>query len=107
MLHRHDPFELYRVDEGELAFYLAREDGEVERRVAGAGESVAIAAGVEHTVRNESEATALATAVFAPAGEMEAFVRAAAELGPTPRPEDIIATAGSHGIEITRPIPAG
>src|SRR5918912_1879028 len=52
-LHRHDPFEVYRVDRGELAFYIADEDGVVRRRVVGAGGTVAIPSMREHTIRNE------------------------------------------------------
>ena len=55
MLHRHGPFELYRVRSGELAIYLEGDDGAVTRSVVGPGAVVPIGAGVEHTVRNESD----------------------------------------------------
>ncbi len=101
MLHRHDAFEAYRVDAGELAFYLEREDGEVARTVAGPGSVVAIPGGREHTVRNESGAYAEALVVFTPGAQMEAFARAAAALS-DPAPADVTALAAAHGIEITR-----
>jgi quercetin dioxygenase-like cupin family protein len=106
MLHRHDPFEAYRVTRGELTFYVEGEDGRVERSVAGAGTVVPIAPGVEHTVRNESEESAEAIVVFAPGEPMESFARAAGELGrgSAPSLEELIALAAEHGIEITRPI---
>ena len=66
MLHRHDAFEAYRVDAGELAFYLESEGGEVTRTVAGPGSVVAIPGGREHTIRNESGAEAEALVVFTP-----------------------------------------
>ena len=55
MLHRHGPFELYRVRSGELAIYLEGDDGAVTRSVVGPGAVVPIGAGVEHTVRNETD----------------------------------------------------
>jgi oxalate decarboxylase/phosphoglucose isomerase-like protein (cupin superfamily) len=107
VLHRHDPFELYRVEQGELAFYLADDAGEVRRRTAGPGEAVAIPAGREHTIRNESEGEARAFVVFAPGAGMERFIRAAGALaaGGTPAIEDVLALAAAHGVELTRPIP--
>ena len=106
MLHRHDPFELYHVLSGELAIYLEGEDGAVVRTVAGPGELVPIAGGLEHTVRNESDEPAEAVVVFSPGAPMERFARAAAELGRDrpPSPEEIVALAEGHGIEITRSI---
>ena len=101
MLHRHDAFEAYRVDAGELAFYLESEGGEVTRTVAGPGSVVAIPGGREHTIRNESGAAAEALVVFTPGSEMEAFARAAGALS-DPQPADVMAVATAHGIEITR-----
>ncbi len=53
-LHRHDSFELYRVESGELTFHLARTGGDVTTRTERAGAVVAIPGGAEHTIRNES-----------------------------------------------------
>ena len=103
-LHRHDPAELYRVEHGELSFYLADGAGAVDRFVAGAGATVAIPGGREHTVRNESDAEALAFVVYSPGAPMEAFAREAAalaEAGPPPI-ERVFEVAAAHGIEITR-----
>jgi len=98
MLHRHDAFELYRVDSGELAFYLADDDGNVARTGAGPGSVVPIAGGREHTIRNESGAEARALVVFSPGVAMERFARAAGSA----RREDVPALAAAHGIEMTR-----
>jgi oxalate decarboxylase/phosphoglucose isomerase-like protein (cupin superfamily) len=99
-LHRHDPAELYRVEHGEFAFYIAGEDGQVERSPAGPGQVVAIPGGREHTVRNESSADAQAFVVLAPGAEFERFVRAAVTS------DDVPALAAEHGIEMTRPLEA-
>lgn len=82
MLHRHDAFEAYRVDSGELAFYLERDGGRVERTVAGPGTVVAIPGGREHTIRNESAAEAEALVVFTPGAAMEAFAREVGAITP-------------------------
>jgi mannose-6-phosphate isomerase-like protein (cupin superfamily) len=106
MLHRHDPFELYRVRRGELAFYLEGEDGAVTRNVAGPGTVVPIAGGSEHTIRNESEEEAEAVVVFSPGEPMERFARAAGALsqGRAPAQDEVLALTQAHGIEITRSI---
>lgn len=106
MLHRHDAFELYRVRSGELAIYLEGWDGAVRRTVAGPGAVVPIGGGVEHTIRNESDEEAEAVVVFAPGEAMERFARAAAEIsaGAPPAPEQVLALAEVHGIEMTRSI---
>lgn len=107
-MHRHDPDEIYRVERGELAIYLEDEDGDVRRITTAAGEVVHIPGGRAHTIRNESEAEALAYVVFSPGAAMERFIRAAATLaaaGP-PRVEDVLALAEQHGIEMTGPVPA-
>jgi hypothetical protein len=106
MLHRHDPYELYRVERGELAFYLEDEHGAVRRSVAGPGAVVSIRGGQEHTVRNESGADAEAFVVFSPGGQMERFARGAIALETAGEPgvEEILALACAHGIEITRPV---
>ncbi len=106
MLHRHASFEAYRVDGGELAFYVEDEGGIVQRSVRREGAMVAIPAGREHTIRNESDAPARAFVVFAPGGEMERFARAAHRLGAdgSSAPAEIVALAEAHGMEITRPV---
>jgi oxalate decarboxylase/phosphoglucose isomerase-like protein (cupin superfamily) len=86
ILHRHEPFELYRVRSGELAIYLEGKDGNVTRTVAGQGAVVPIGSGLEHTVRNESDEDAEAVVVFSPGDAMERFARAAGELGRAERP---------------------
>jgi mannose-6-phosphate isomerase-like protein (cupin superfamily) len=106
MLHRHEPFELYRVRSGELAIYLEGKDGAVTRRVAGPGSVVPIGAGLEHTVRNESDEDAEAVVVFSPGEPMELFARAAGDLGRggPPAEAEVMALARAHGIEVTRSI---
>ena len=102
-LHRHGPDEVYRVELGELAIYLEDDDGDVLRVPATPGAVVHIPGGRTHTVRNESDADALAYVVFAPGSEMEGFMRAAGALsadGP-PAIADVLALAERHGIEIT------
>lgn len=109
MLHRHRAFELFRVDAGELAFYLEDESGETRRSVATTGTVVAIPPNREHTVRNESAAEARALAVLSPGTEMERFAREAGRLsgrGTETRIEEILALAAANGIEITRPLAA-
>ena len=106
MLHRHDWFELYRVRRGELAIYLEGRGGAITRTVAGPGVDVPIAAGREHTIRNESSEEAVAVAVFSPGEEMEGFARAAGNLGSErpPSEDEVFALAEAHGIAITRSI---
>jgi mannose-6-phosphate isomerase-like protein (cupin superfamily) len=105
-LHRHAAFELFRVERGELAFYLEDDDGTVVRSVAGPGVVVAIRGGREHTVRNESDREAHAFVVLSPGDRMERFARAGDALGAggAPEPAQILALAAEHGIEITRPL---
>ncbi len=105
-LHRHDPEEIYRVDQGSLVLYLEDEDGEVQRVAAGSGDVVHIPGGRPHTVRNESGEPASAYVVFAPGAPMERFFRAATALaadGP-PAVDDLLAVAARHGVEMTRPL---
>jgi oxalate decarboxylase/phosphoglucose isomerase-like protein (cupin superfamily) len=103
MLHRHDPFELYRVEEGELTFYVADESGGVEAMRAGRGDVVAIPGGREHTVRNESGREARAFTVFSPGAGMERFMRAAGALE-SPTIDDVLELASAQGVEITRAV---
>jgi oxalate decarboxylase/phosphoglucose isomerase-like protein (cupin superfamily) len=95
-LHRHPSAEVYRVEAGELTFHLADEDGTVRTATARPGDVVHIAGGRAHTIRNASAAVARASVVFVPGGEMETFARAAA-VAP---PEDVMALAARHGIEL-------
>jgi mannose-6-phosphate isomerase-like protein (cupin superfamily) len=104
-LHRHAPAELYRVERGALTLYVADEAGRIQRRIAGPGEVVAIPGGREHTIRNESCEEAHALAVFAPAGLIEDFIRAAATLAEADM-EAAQALAARHGIEMTRELAA-
>jgi oxalate decarboxylase/phosphoglucose isomerase-like protein (cupin superfamily) len=105
MLHRHAPFELYRVERGELVFYVEGERGSVARSVAGPGACVAIPGGREHTIRNESGDEAQAFVVFAPGAGMERFFRAAGALAARGT-EEVLALAADHGVEMTRPLSA-
>jgi oxalate decarboxylase/phosphoglucose isomerase-like protein (cupin superfamily) len=102
VLHRHAGFELCRVIDGELTFYVEDDDGAVRRRSARAGTVVPIPGGREHTIRNESAHEATAFAVFAPGAEMERFARAAAALE-QPEMDEVLRLAAEHGIEMTRP----
>jgi oxalate decarboxylase/phosphoglucose isomerase-like protein (cupin superfamily) len=105
VLHRHAPAELYRVERGALTLYVAGDDGSIRRTVAGPGEVVAIPAGREHTIRNESGEEARALAVFAPGAGMEGFIRAAAALSEADMGA-VLAFADEHGIEMTRELQA-
>lgn len=105
-LHRHEAVELFKVEQGELTFYLADEAGEVDRRTAGPGEVVAVPGNREHTIRNEAAAAARAFAVLSPGDRMEQFARAAAALT-EPMPASVSALAAANGIEVTGPIPEG
>ena len=107
-LHRHDPDEVYRLERGRLAIYVEDDAGQVRRLVAGPSDVVHIAGGRAHTIRNESDADALAYVVFTPGTAMEGFVRAAARLagdGP-PAAADVLALAERHGIRMAGPVPA-
>ena len=106
VLHRHDPFELYRVETGELTFYVEDEAGEIAPRVEGPGAVVAIPGGREHTIRNESDREATAFVAFAPSAAMKRFVREAGALGATGEAgmATVLALASARGIEITRPV---
>ena len=109
VMHRHAPGEIYYVIEGEFTFYTVDGHESVRRITAAVGDAVPLAGGTPHTVRNESDADAVAFVVHAPGAPMEHFIRAAAALGrdrqsrawtpswPSPR---------EHGIEMLGPIPA-
>jgi hypothetical protein len=95
------------VERGELTLYLEDDCGEVRRITATAGDVVHIPSGRKHTIRNESEAEALGYVTFAPGAAMEGFLRAAGALGAAGRlrPEQVMALAERHGIELTGPVP--
>jgi mannose-6-phosphate isomerase-like protein (cupin superfamily) len=113
VLHRHAPGEVYHVLEGQLAFYVGdpgAPDAPVRRVTATAGDVVPLAGGTPHTIRNESEADAVAFVVHAPGDPMERFARAAAVLagqsGPAgPGMEAVLRLAAQHGIELLGPLP--
>ena len=103
----HDPGEVYYILDGEFAFYIGGFGTPVQRVTAGAGQVVPLAGGTPHTVRNESDADAVAFMVHAPAAPMENFSYAAAALAAegSPSMEDVLAIAARHGIELLGPIP--
>ena len=110
-MHRHAPGEVYHVLEGEFAFYVGGEvggeDGTVERFVVRAGQVMPLAGGTPHTIRNESDADAVAFGVHAPGAAMEGFSRAAAELAASGEPSmsAVLEIAQEHGIELLGPVP--
>ena len=108
VMHRHDPGEVYYVIEGEFTFYVQDVDGHVQRRTAKTGETVPLAGGTPHTVRNESASDAVAFVVHAPGPPMEGFLHAAAELAASGEVgmEPVLAIAAQHGIELLGPIPS-
>lgn len=109
MMHRHDPGEIYYVREGEFTFYLGDPSGPVRRITAGPGEVVPLAGGIPHTVRNESDADAVAFVVHAPGGPMEEFTRTADAMAASDEQVDVAAVlrlADQHGIEMLGPVPA-
>jgi mannose-6-phosphate isomerase-like protein (cupin superfamily) len=107
VMHRHDPGEVYYVRRGEFTFYTARPDLPAERITARAGDVVPLAGGVPHTIRNESDAEAVAFVVHAPGRPMENFSRAAAELVAqgSASMDAVLGIAARHGIELLGPIP--
>jgi len=107
LLHRHAPGEVYHVLSGEFAFYIGRPDGTVHRLTAAAGQVVPLEGNTPHTVRNESDADALAFVVHAPGAPMEQFSRAAAALAATSEPtmDAMLVLAERHGIEMLGPVP--
>ncbi len=107
VMHRHDPGEVYHVLEGELAFYVGQPDGTVERVVVRAGQVMPLAGATPHTIRNESDAEAVAFGVHAPGATMEGFSRAAAALSASGQPSmsAVLEIAEEHGIELLGPVP--
>jgi mannose-6-phosphate isomerase-like protein (cupin superfamily) len=106
LMHRHAAGELYNVLEGEFAFYVATPDGVVHRSTAGAGDVVPLAGGTPHTIRNESDADAVALVVHAPGEAVEGFVRAAAALAARGDAgmDTALRVAAEHGIEMLGPV---
>jgi quercetin dioxygenase-like cupin family protein len=110
VLHRHAPGEIYYVLQGEFTFYVGDGEGPdapVRRITATAGDAVPLAGGIPHTVRNESDADAVAFVVHAPGDPMERFTRAAAIMAGADQPsiQEILSLAEQHGIEMLGPIP--
>ena len=107
VMHRHDPGEVYFVLEGEFTFYVGDPAEQVERITAGAGQVMPLAGRTPHTIRNESEADAVAFVVHAPGTPMEQFSRAAADLAAEGHVDmaTVLALAGQHGIEMLGPVP--
>lgn len=107
VMHRHEPSEVYHVIDGEFAFYVGLEDGNVRRVPVRAGEVMPLAGGTPHSIRNESDAEAVAFVVHSPGGAMEGFTRAAAALAASAEPsmEAVLAIAEEHGIELLGPVP--
>jgi mannose-6-phosphate isomerase-like protein (cupin superfamily) len=108
LMHRHAPSEVYHVLEGQLAFYVGRGDGTVDRIPVSAGQVMPLSGGTPHTIRNETDSDAVAFGVHSPGGVMEGFTRAAAALAMngTPSMDHVLALAQQHGIEMLGPIPA-
>jgi mannose-6-phosphate isomerase-like protein (cupin superfamily) len=107
VMHRHDPGEVYHVLEGELVFYVGREDDTVERVPVRAGQVMPLAGGTPHTIRNESDTEAVAFGVHCPGEVMEGFSRAAAALAARGEPSmsAVLKIAEEHGIELLGPVP--
>jgi mannose-6-phosphate isomerase-like protein (cupin superfamily) len=107
LMHRHAPSEVYVVRSGEFSFYVGGEDGAVHRVRAREGDVVPLAGGTPHTVRNESDADAVAFVVHTPGAVMEGFSRAAAALAENGSPsiEAVLALATENGVEMLGPIP--
>lgn len=108
VMHRHAPSEVYRVLSGEFTFYVTGPDGVTTRRTAVAGDTVALAGNIPHTIRNETSETAVAFCVHAPGAVMEGFTRAAAALAASGAPtmHDVLEVAEENGIELLGPVPA-
>jgi mannose-6-phosphate isomerase-like protein (cupin superfamily) len=107
LMHRHAPSEVYHVLEGELTFYVGRTDGTVDRIPVSAGQVMPLAGSTPHTIRNESDADAVAFGVHSPGDVMEGFTCAAVALAAADEPtmDRVLALAEEHGIEMLGPIP--
>jgi mannose-6-phosphate isomerase-like protein (cupin superfamily) len=108
VMHRHEPGEVYYVLEGEFTFYTGGFGTPARRPTVGRGQTVALAEGTPHTIRNESDADAVAFVVHAPDAPMENFSRAAAALATDGEVsmDAVLAIAQRHGIELLGEIPA-
>jgi mannose-6-phosphate isomerase-like protein (cupin superfamily) len=108
VMHRHEPGEVYYVLEGEFTFYTGGFGTPARRATVGRGQTVALAGGTPHTIRNESDADAVAFVVHAPGAPMENFSRAAAALATDGEVsmDAVLAIAQRHGIELLGEIPA-
>ena len=108
VMHRHKPGEVYYVIEGQFTFYTGGFGSPPQRVNVGAGQTVALAGGTPHTVRNESDADAVAFVVHAPGAPMENFSRAASALAAdgSVSMEAVFAIAQRHGIELLGETPA-
>lgn len=109
IMHRHAPGEIYYVREGEFTFYLGHPGETVLRVTAGPGDVMPLIGGTPHTVRNESDADAVAFVVHAPGTPMEQFTRAAEAMAAEAGEVDVAAVlrlADQHGIEMLGPVPA-
>ena len=106
VMHRHEPSEVYHVLDGEFAFYIGWPERTVRRIPVRAGQVMPLAGGTPHTIRNESEADAVAFMVHSPGHAMEGFSRAAATLAATGEPsmDAVLAIAEQHGIEMLGPV---
>src|SRR5262245_51280924 len=107
VMHRHEHSEVYHVLEGEFAFYVGWPDRTVDRIPVRAGQVMPLPGGTPHTIRNESEADAVAFMVHTPGRAMEGFTRAAAGLATTGEPsmQAVLAVAEQHGVEMLGPVP--
>jgi mannose-6-phosphate isomerase-like protein (cupin superfamily) len=107
VMHRHEPSEVYHVLEGEFAFYVGWPDRGVRRIPVRAGQVMPLAGGTPHTIRNESEADAVAFTVHSPGDAMEGFTRTAATMAATGETslDAVLAIAKQHGIEMLGPVP--
>ena len=108
VIHQHEPSEIYYVLEGEFTFYVGDTDITPRQVTAGPGDVVPLPGGTPHTVRNQSNADAVAFVVHTPGQVMEGLSRAAAAIatGGGPSIEDVLSLAERHGIEMLGPIPA-
>lgn len=104
VMHRHTPGEVYHVLAGEFTFYLGGYGTPLRRLTAMVGDAVPLAGGTPHTIRNESDADAVAFVVHAPGPPMENFCRAVATLQ-APSMDEVLALAQRHGIELLGPVP--